>query len=329
MADLPISLAINDYEHIRDLVSGEVRAEGLHITALRLPVEEIFFRFIRFHEWQVSEMGFGPYVSLISQGNRDMVGIPVFPSRVFRHSSIYVRADAGIASPRDLAGKRVGVGEWAMTAVIYVRGFLAEQYGVDLFSIDWFQAGVNEAGRLDKTKLKLPAQLRYRPAPDKSLSDMLLAGEIDAIINARPPRPFVAGDPRVRRLFIDVHAEEKAYYEATGIFPIMHLMVIRRDVYEANRWISMHLLQAFQTAKDRSMARLRDMTTSYLPLPWFGRPVAEAIDAMGSDFFPYGIEPNRKTLEAFLRYCLESGVAHRKLAVEELFAPEVQAFSKT
>jgi 4,5-dihydroxyphthalate decarboxylase len=329
VADLPVSLAINDYDHVRDLVTGAVRAEGLQINALRLPVEEIFFRFIRFREWSASEMGFGPYVSLVSQGKRDMVGIPVFPSRMHRHSAIYVRSDAGVKAPRDLAGKRVGVGEWAMTAAIYARGLLADSYGVDLKSIDWFQAGVNEAGRTDKTALKLPAGLRYRPVPDRSLSEMLLAGDLDAVINARPPQPFLDGDPRVRRLFDDVHGEEIAYWNASRVFPIMHLVVLRRDVYEANRWIAMELLKAFEEAKRRSIARLKDVTASYLPIPWFAKPINVAEAAMGGDFWPYGIGPNLKTLQTFLRYCVDQGVAHREVSVEELFVPEVQAVSKT
>lgn len=322
MARLQLSLAIGEYDHVRDLLEGKVRPEGIDLVACSPPIEEIFFRFFRHREWHVSEMSFAKVASLASQDDRSLVALPVFPSRVFRHSSIYVRAGAGIARPEDLAGRRLGVPEWAQTAAVYSRGLLAHEYGIDLRSIHWHQAGVNQPGRAEKVALKLPQGLRCAGIPGRSLSELLLSGELDAVLSARPPAPFLAGDARVQRLFPDAKAVELAYCRKTGIFPIMHVVVMRREVYERDRWIAMSLFKAFDAARTRSLARLDEATASFYPLPWVPEHARQARELLGEDPFPYGVEPNRATLKAFLRDACEQGVCHRHLAPEELFAPE-------
>ena len=233
IASLNLTLAVCNYEHVRELASGVVRVDGITLTPLVFPsIEEITFRFTRNLEWDVSELSFGKYTSLTSQGNAPMIAIPVFPSRVHRHSAIYVRSDRGIREPKDLEGRTIGIPEWAQTAGIYVRGFLAEHYGVDLASINWLQAGVDEPGRDEKVALKLPAGIRYRPEPDTSLSAMLASGEIDAAITARAPLAFAPGG-QVVRLFPNYRAEEERLFKKTGVFPIMHLITIRRAVLRA------------------------------------------------------------------------------------------------
>jgi 4,5-dihydroxyphthalate decarboxylase len=326
MSDLQLSLAMGEYDHMRDLLDGTVRAEGIDLAVLRLPIEEMFYRFLRHREFDVSEVSFGKVVSLISQGDTSIVPIPVFPSRVFRHSSIYVRADAGITKPQDLAGKRIGVPEWAQTAAVYSRGMLAHEYGVDLKSVHWHQGGVYEAGRAEKIKLNLPAGMRLTVVKDRSLSEMLRAGDLDAVLSARTLE--VAGDTRVRRLFEDYRTVELAYWKKTGIFPIMHVVAMRREVYERDRWVAMNLLKAFEAAKQRSLARVADITASFIPLPWTPDYARISQEALGADFWPYGLEPNRVTLEAFTQYAFEHGVCHRKVAVEELFPSEVQSSFK-
>ena len=328
MANIQLSFAINPYEHVRDLLDGTVRAEGIDFTFLRLPTEEIFYRFVRYREWDVSEMAFGKLVAMISQGDKSIVAIPVYPSRVFRHSSIYVRTEAGITRPEQLAGRRIGVPTWSQSASMYSRGMLAHEYGVDLKSVDWYQGGVNQPGRLENVELKLPEWLRLTRVADRSLSQMLLAGELDAVLSARPPAPFAAGDPRVRRLFDDPRAAELAYWEKTGIFPIMHVVAMRREVYERHPWVAMNLFTALETAKNRSLERLNSITESALPIPWVPEYTQISRRLLGEDFWPYRIEPNRKTLEAFTQYAYEHGVCARKVAVEELFAPEVQTFTR-
>ena len=323
MSNIKLSLAIGDYDHVRDLLDGSVRAEGIDLTVLRLPIEEIFYRFVKNREWDVSETSFGKVVSLVSQDDKGLVAIPVFPSRVFRHSAIYVRSETGITKPEELNGKRIGVPEWAQTASVYSRGMLAHEYGVDLKSIHWHQGGVNEAGRIEKVKLKLPEGMKYTVVKDKSLSDMLLAGELDAVLSARPPHPYASGDQRVRRMFEDYRTVELAYWKKTGIFPIMHVVTMRREVYEANHWVAMNLLKAFTESKDRSLKRMADITVSFYPLPWMDQNTNISRELLGEDFWPYGIEGSRKTLEAFTQYAFEQGVCHRKVAVDEMFAPEV------
>ena len=315
---LVLTIAISDYDHVRDFAAGRVRAEGIDTTFLTLSIEEIFFRFTKFREWHVSEMSMGKYVALRSQGDTSLTAIPVFPSRVFRHSSIYVRRDGAVRAPADLKGRKVGVPEWAQTAAVYSRGALIHQYGVVLQEIDWYQAGVNDPGRTEKVKLNLPAGTRYTAVPDKSLDAMLLAGELDAMLTAHPPASFERGDPRIVRLFEDYRVVEEAYWRDTGIFPIMHVVAIRSDVLARHPWVAMNLFNAFEEAKRRSVARALEVTATRFPVPWIYDVAAKAQAQFGT-LFPYGVEANRPTLEAFLQYAFEQGVCHRRLAVDELF----------
>jgi 4,5-dihydroxyphthalate decarboxylase len=309
MATLPLSLALGAYDHTRGL-----RPRGISLTLSELRIEEIFFRFTRFREWDASEMSFGKIVALMAEPEPPIIALPVFVSRVFRHSAIYVRKGSGIRRPKDLEGRRVGVPEWAQTATIYVRGMLAHEYGVDLSSIAWTQAGVHQPGRVEKVGLHLPPGLRVTPAPERSLAGMLAAGELDAVISAR--------DPGGERLFADFPAAELEYFRKTRIFPIMHVVVLRRDVYERDRWLAMNLLQAFEEAKNLSLARAAEIGVSSVPVPWVSDHARRWREVAGEDFWPYGLERNRPTLEAFLQYAFEQGVCRRHLKPEELFAPE-------
>lgn len=328
MNKLQLSFAVGDYDHVRDLLTGRVRAEGIELLPVNLPVEEIFYRFTKFREWDISEMSFGKYVSLMSQDPGTIAGIPVFPSRMFRQSSFYVRAGSGITRPEQLAGKRVGVPEWAQTASIYSRGYLAHTVGIPLTGIKWFQAGVNEPGRAEKVALRLPEGVSLTPVPDRSLNDMLVAGDLDVVMSARPPRAFTNGDGTVVRLFSNYVEAEKAYFEQTGIFPIMHVIAIRRDTLDRNPWIAMNLFKAFTEAKNRSIERALDITCSHFPLPWGIHATQQAQQMFGKDIWPYGIEPNRVTIQSFIDFAYEQGVCHRRLTVEELFPKEVQSSFK-
>ncbi len=323
METLRLTTALHDYDHVRDLTSGLVRPKGITILPLTVRPHEMFYRFMTYHEWEVSEMSFGGYCSMVADGDDSAIGIPVFPSRVFRQSSVFVRADGPVKAPADLAGKRVGVAEWGMTAVVYIRGWITEQAGVSLGDIEWVQGGVNEAGRTEKITPALPDGVSLVTESNRSLSDMLLAGDLDAIFCASPPTPFTKGDARVARLCPDSRAIEEAYFRDTGIFPIMHLIVIRGDVYRRDRWVARSLFDAFEEAKNRSAARV-SYVGSQVPVPWCYDEV-KRIGAMmfpDGDYWPYGVEPNRTTLEAFLRFCHDQGVCRRLLTVEELFAPE-------
>jgi 4,5-dihydroxyphthalate decarboxylase len=309
--NLPLTLAISPYDHARGLAP-----QGIDLAVLELPIEEIFFRFTKFQEWHASEMSFGKTVSLMARPAPEIMPIPVFPSRVFRHSAIYIGEKSGIKEPRDLEGRKVGIPEWAQTAGIYVRGLLQHEYGVDLARIQWVQAGVHQPGRVEKVKLHLPAGLRITAVPEKSLAGMLASGELDAVISAR--------DPGGRRLFQNYQELEEAYFRKTRIYPIMHVVVLRRDAYERDRWIAMNLFKAFEAAKRESTQRLVEIGLSHVPMPWVAERARRWRELAGEDFWPYGVEPNRSTLEAFVQYAHEQGVTERRLGVDELFAPETR-----
>ncbi len=324
MSKLPLTLAISHYDHVTELVTGRVPVEGVELTALNLQIEEIFFRQFNYRDFDVSEVSMGKYCSLVSQGNSPLVAIPVFPSRVARHSSIYIRRDGPVKKPQDLAGKRIGIPEWAQTASVYSRGFIQHQYGIDLKSIHWIQAGVDQPGRLEKVKLKLPDGIRYESRPDKSLGGMLISGEIDAALSAHPPLCFDQGHPNVGRLFEDYLDIEMKYVKETGIYPIMHTVAFRREIVEKHPWVAANLFKAFDEARRISVERALACTSSALPLPW-GYEFAKRMQAVvGNDLMPYGVEANRTTLDAFLQYAFEQGVCHRRLQPEELFPPQVQ-----
>jgi 4,5-dihydroxyphthalate decarboxylase len=323
---LPLTLALGTYDHTRDVTDGSVRVEGVQLRTLNLPIEEIFHRFTLHREWDISEMSMAKYIALRSQPEPDVVALPVFISRAFRHSMFYVREGSTIARPEDLAGKRVGIPEWAQTAGVYGRGYLGDYAGVKPGSIEWIQAGVNEAGRKEKVTLSLPAGVKYRAEPDENLNDMLLAGKLDAVMSARPPRALGAG---LARLMPDGRIAEEQYFKDTGIYPIMHALVIKTTVLDAHPWVAMNLYKAFLEAKNRSMARLSDITASHAPLPWLADYTVRLRGLFGEDFYPYGIGPgrggdiNRTTLNAFLKFGYEQGVCQRLLGVDELFPKEI------
>jgi 4,5-dihydroxyphthalate decarboxylase len=327
MGDIHLTMASYDYDHVRDLGSGLVKPQGIELTCLNMQVEEIFYRFTNALEWDISEMSFAKYCSIMSQDDPPITGIPVFISRVFRHSAFYIKRQGKIASPLDLAGGRIGIPEWSQTATVYARGWLTHQIGIPLTDIEWIQAGVNEPGRKEMAHLKLPDGVRYSQEPGRSLTDMLLAGDIDAMISANPPQAFRDGHPEMARLMPDYRTEEAKYFRETGIYPIMHTVAIRRDVFERHPWVAMNLLNAFEEAKRRSIHRLSNVTASQIPMPWIYDSFEKVKDELfdGGEYWPYGIEPNRTTIEAFLQYCYEQGVCHRLLTPEELYPREVQS----
>jgi 4,5-dihydroxyphthalate decarboxylase len=319
-----VTLAINDYEHTRDLCSGEVAVEGVDLTVLRYPVEEIFFRFSKFREWDVSELSLAKYCTLRAGGDDSLTAIPVFPSRSFRHSAIFVREDGPVDKPEALRGGRIGVPEWTQTATVYARALLEQDYGVGLEDVTWVQAGTNEPGRVEGVELALPAGIRIERRPHDTLNDLLLAGELDAVIAAHPPAAFEGGRGRVRRLFSAARAVEQASFERTGVFPIMHVVALRADLHERHPWIAMNLMTAFEAAKRRSLERAADVNTSRFPVPWQAAHTAWAHGIFGDAVWPYGIEANRRTLEAFSRMCERQGLCERALPLERLFASQVQ-----
>jgi 4,5-dihydroxyphthalate decarboxylase len=322
MSNLKLSLACWNYDRTRALLEERVGPDGIDLTYVNLPVEETFFRMLRHQEFDVAEMSLSSYVLSLFRDDRPFVALPVFPSRSFRHSCIYVHSGSGIARPADLVGKRVGTPEYQMTAPVWIRGILAEHYGVPVTSVTYVTGGEEEPGRPEKLPLDLPPDIRVeRIGPDQTLSAMLARGDIDALYTARMPSSFRAG-ATVRRLFHDFAAVEREYFRQTAIFPIMHTVVIRRDVYERNRWVAQSLSKAFRAAQQETYADLAETAALKTMLPWLTAHLEDTRAEMGDDFWPYGIERNRATLATFLRYSYDQGLAKRLLEPEALFAPE-------
>ena len=323
MSKLKLTLACWDYDRTRALADGRVRPEGIDLNYLNLHVEETFFRMLRHREFGAAEMSLSSYTMALARGSCPFIAIPVFPSRFFRHSCIFVGARSGIREPGDLAGKRVGVPEYQMTAPVWIRGILQDEYGVDPASVSYFTGGEEEPGREEKLKLELPQKFRVSPiGPGKTLSRMLADGEIDALHAARIPSTLRTRPDAVRRMFEDYVDVERAYFRKTRIFPIMHTVVLKRELYERNPWVARALYKAFEEARAEAMQNLSITSAATTMLPWQIAHVEDARRELGDDWWPYGVAANRHVLDAFLRFHHEQGLSTRRLAPEELFAPE-------
>ena len=323
MSRLRLSLACWNYDRTRSLMDGSVRPDGIDLVYLNMPVEETFFRMLRHREFDVAEMSLSSYTVSMFREPRPFVAIPIFPSRFFRHSCIYIHAGAGIREPKDLIGKRVGTPEFQMTAPVWIRGILSDRYGVPVDSVTYYTGGEEEPGRSEKLKLDLPPNIRIRPIGEtQTLAAMLASGEIDALHTARMPSTFSTAGGKVRRLFENYRETEQQYFRDTGIFPIMHTVVIRREVYEQSRWVAQALFKAFAEAQRRTYDDLYATAALKAMLPWLTSHVEETRALMGDDYWSYGFDKNRETLATFLRYHHEQGLSKRLLTPEELFAPE-------
>jgi 4,5-dihydroxyphthalate decarboxylase len=323
MAKLKLTMACWNYDRTRGLMEGRIPIDGVELNYLNLPVEEIFFRMLRHREFEVAELSLSSYTVSLFRENPPFIAIPIFPSRFFRHSCIYVHAGSGIREPKDLIGKRVGNPEYQMTAPVWIRGILSDEYGVPVTSVTYLSGGEEQPGRTEKIALSLPPQIHLEAIPtDKTLSGMIETGEIDALYTARAPSTFGNGSGKVQRLFADYAAVERAYYRKTRIFPPMHIIAIRRDVYEANPWVAQSLCKAFVNAQKEAYEEIRSTAALKAMLPWLTHHVEETEALMGRDFWPYGYEANIDALNTFLRYHHEQGLSKRQLTPKEIFAPE-------
>jgi 4,5-dihydroxyphthalate decarboxylase len=305
------------------LRDGRVQVDGIDLNYLDLPVEETFFRMLRHGEFDAAEMSLSSYVMSLFRPDRPFIAIPVFPSRAFRHSCIFVHGASTIREPRDLAGSRIGTPEYQMTAGVWLRGIVAEEYGVAVESPTYVTGGLEQPGRPEKQPLDLPPRIQVqRIGAAETLSAMLADGTIDALYTPRTPSSFRGGTGRVRRLFENFIEVERDYFRRTRIFPIMHTVVIRRDVYERAPWVAQSLFKAFSEAQQATYANLIETAALKVMLPWLPAHVEETRREMGEDFWPYGLEPNRHVLDTFLRYSFEQGLAKQRLRPEDLFAPE-------
>ena len=322
MGKIRLTLACWDYDRTRALQDGRVQVDGVEINYLPLRVEETFWRMLRYQEFDAAELSMGSYLMAREKDFPRLIAIPVFPSRAFRHSCIYINTESGIKEPKDLVGKRVGVPEYQITMAIWARGILQHEYGVKPEQMKWLIGGEEHPGREDKIRHDLPKSIDIRPiAPDQTLSSMLERGEIDAMISAHMPSPFVRRSPRVRRLIPNFPEVEKDYYRRTKIFPIMHTVALREDFYEKNPWVAQSLCKAFAEAKRICQEAMYEFSALKYMLAWSIAEMEEERELFGEELWPYGLETNRHVLETLVQYSHEQGLIKSRLDLESLFAP--------
>lgn len=322
MGKLRLTLACWDYDRTRALQDGRVPVEGVELTYLPLRVEETFWRMLRYQEFDAAELSLGSYLMAREKGYPRLIAIPVFPSRAFRHSCIYINTDSGIKEPKDLVGKKVGVPEYQITMAIWARGILQHEYGVRPEQMKWFTGGEEHPGREDKIRHDLPPNLDIRPiGPAQTLSSMLEQGELDAVISAHMPSSFVRRSPKVRRLIQNFRAVERDYYRRTKIFPTMHTVALREEVYEKNPWVAQSLCKAFAESKRICQESMYEFSALKYMLAWSIAEMEEEREIFGEDLWPYGLEANRHVLEALVQYAHEQGLLKSRLDLKSLFAP--------
>lgn len=322
MSKLRLSVAIGDYDRNRPLIDGAVQIDGVDPVFMTLAPEEIFFRAFRHAEFDVCEASLSSFTVKTAQGTNPYVGVPAFLSRAFRHTGILVRKDRGIEKPEDLKGRRIGCPEYQLTACVWIRDMLEQDYGVKPSDVIWVRGGIEQPGRPEKIKVELPGDIRIEQAPeDRSLNAMLMAGEIDGFIGPRAPSCFDEGHPQVGRLFPDPTAAAGDYFRRTGIFPIMHVLGVRKTIAEAQPWLPAALLKAFEQSKKLALVRLSDTSATKITLPFVEEQLQGARALLGEDFWSYGVAPNRHVLDAFLKAHHRQGLSARQLRIEELFHP--------
>ena len=328
MSKLRLSVAVGDYDRTRPLISGAVSIDGVDPVFMTLSPEEIFFRAVRTRDFDICELSLSSFAVKTAAGDNPYVGVPAFVSRAFRHTSIYVRRDR-VKEPRDLVGRKVGVPEYQLTANVWARALLQDDHGVRPSDVHWIRAGIEQAHRPEKITIKLPADVRLENGPEgKTISQLLEAGDIDGFIAPRPPALVGAGNPNIGWLFRDPVSAAKDYYRRTGVFPIMHLVAVRRTLAEQHPWLPAAVLKAFERSKVLAVEALSDPSAPKVTLPFVEEQLQAARELLGDDFWPYGVTQNRKTLETFLRHHHAQGLSSRLLQVEELFHPAtLESFS--
>ncbi len=325
MSKPKLTLACWDYDRTRPLIDGRVQAEGIDLEIKVMRPRQIFPRMLEHQEFEVSELSLGSYVSLKGRGSCPFVALPVALSKIFRHSCIYIRTEAGIRTPQDLRGKRVGTTQLGSTATIYMNGMLRHEYGVAMEELHWFVGGLAAPTQRPLIPLNLPPQIQVEFLPsDRTLEGMLESGALDALLAIFIPSIFQKASPRIARLFPNYYELEQDYYRRTGIFPIMHTVVVREDVYRKHPWVAQSLYRAFCEARDLALDGLYDTDALRLSLPWLIQHIEETWRVLGRDFWAYGLEPNRPALEALGRYVYEQGLSPRVVTPDELFASNVE-----
>jgi 4,5-dihydroxyphthalate decarboxylase len=322
MKKLVLSMSCCNYDRTAALFDGRVQVEGVDLVSSQLEPEESFHRAFKFEEFDISEISLSSHTMMTSRGANAYVAIPAFVSRLFRHSGIYIRTDRGIKSPADLAGKKVGLPEYQITANVWIRGILQDDYGLAPASVHWRRGGVEEAGREERAALSLPPDVDLQQVPEgKTLSGMLAAGELDAVISARAPSCFLRGDKGVDRMFPNYPEVEGEYFKRTRIFPTMHVIGIRKELAQQHPWLAVNVFKAFIRAKELAFHEMGQIGHLFHSLPWGVAAYEQAKKELGADYWSYGFAPNRHVLETFTRYHHKQGLSSRLVDPAELFVP--------
>ncbi|MDF1747866.1 MAG: ABC transporter substrate-binding protein [Alphaproteobacteria bacterium] len=329
MSKLELSIAMGDYDRTRAIYDGRVQIDGVDPVCMLQVPEEMFFRAFRHQAYDASEISFSSYVVSLTRPDPHYIAIPVFLSRAFRHTSIYINTTKGIKTPKDLIGKRIGIAEYQLTANVWVRAILEDEYGVKPSDVQWVRGGMDTAGRPEKIKIDLPPDVKLEQAPvGATLNQMLAEGEIDAFVGPRWPRSFNEGDPRVGRLFEDTVGVAEDYYKRTKLFPVMHLLGLRRSLVDQHPWLPGAFQKAFTQAKALSQTALDDTSATKVTMPFVEDTLQRARTLIGQDFWSYGTAQNFKVLDYFLEQHHRQGLSPRRVTVEELFHPSTyEAYS--
>lgn len=329
MSDLRLSVAMGDYDRTRPIADGRVKIDGVDPAVMLLTPEEMFFRAMRHRAFDICELSLSSYVISVARGDPHYIAVPVYLSRAFRHTSIYIRTDRGIERPEDLKGRRLGIAEYQLTANVWARGILEEDHGVRPSDIVWVRGGMDQPGRPEKIALDLPADVTVEQAPEgATLNSLLTDGDIDGFVGPRAIRCFDESHPQVGRLFGDSFAAAEAYYRRHGVFPIMHVLALRRSLAEDHPWLPGALLKAFGRAKNMAQDALGDTSAAKATLPFLEDSLERARSLMGADYWSYGLAGNGKTLDTFLGYHHAQGLSPRRVEVADLFHPAtLEAFS--
>lgn len=324
MSKLKLNFSCGLYDRTEPILDGRVQPEGIDLNYMPLEPEELFWRMAQYAEFDVSEFSMAAYTMLHGQGDRRFVGIPVFPSRMFRHGAVFINKKSGIKKAEDLKGKRVGVPDYTMTATVWIRGFLEHEHGVKSTDMHWFTGGLNKPGRKQRVTAEWPKELKMEDiGNEKTLSKMLAAGEIDALIGARQPGCYDEGDPNIDHLWPNYPVVELDYYKRTKIFPIMHLIVMKKEIYEENPWAAVSLFKAFQQAKSLCQKSIYTMAAAKYMIPGVEKLYKDTVASMGEDYWPYGYDVNKAVLDTFNTYAFEQFMIPKKFDTKELFCPSV------
>lgn len=322
-----LTFASWDHDRVMALHEGNVTIPGVTLKSVIEPTSKLFPLAVGSAPYDITEMSISSYILQVSRGVGDYVAIPAFVSRAFRHSGFFARKGSGIDSPADFSGRRIGVPEYQMTAALWMRGILSDEYGVSARSIHWRTGALDAGVRRERLELALPEDMKVEPIEDgETLQDLLRDGGIDGLLAPKPPQAFLDGDVRFQRLFPDFEAAEQAYHAKTGFFPIMHLIGVRKSLVAANPDLPRALYDAFVAARDAATERLRKVwlgNANRLSLPWLNASMERTLAALGPDYWRYGFSANRDELEAVCRYSVEQFLAERRVSPEELFHPSV------